>query len=144
MHSNLGLPRINGRRGAYLLVNAPVYLVVGISFLLPQTDTQVRKSSLAWILDLGMPIQALAVLWIMAALVAMVTAFQPRPRDWFGFAILTFAAAILGALFFIGTLLGGPAIGAVSAVVYWFFAASPMVVAGMMGDTDRDYRKVVL
>lgn len=144
MNSSLGFPRLNGRRGAYLLVTAPVYLVVGVSFLLPQTDTAARKAALGWILDLGMPIQVLAGLWILAALIAMVTAFQPRPRDWFGFAALTFAAFILGALFFVGTLFGAPVIGIVSAAVYWFFAASPMVVSGMMGDTDRDFRKVQL
>ena len=142
MKESLGLPRINGRRGAYLLVSAPVYLVVGLSFFAPQTNTVTRRAALQWLEETGVPIQPFAALWIIAALVAIVCAFQSRPRDWFGFAALTFAGSVWGALFIIGAFTGAPAVGFVSAAVYWLFAALPMVVSGMMGETDRDHRKV--
>jgi len=130
--------RINGRRGAFQLVNAAVYLVVGASFLLtPGAGT--RQATLRWLTDY-VPLEPFAALWVIAATLGVVSAFQCRPRDWFGFAALVFAPAVWGALFFIGACTGNPA-AITSADVYWLFAALSMIVSGMQGERDRDTRK---
>lgn len=133
-------PRINGRRGAFQILFAGVYLIVGVSFILTPA-TGLRQASLRW-LTTYVPIEPFAALWILAALLGAVAAFMCRPRDWFGFAALVFAPALWGALFFIGALAGTPA-AYTSAAVYWLFAAAPMIVSGMQGQNDRDRRKVI-
>jgi len=133
--------KINGRRGAFQLLFAGVYLIVGLSFMLtPGAGT--RQNSLRW-LTAYVPLEPFAALWIGAAILGVIAAFKCRPADWFGFAALVFAPAMWGALFFIGGILGSPA-AFTSAAVYWLFAAAPMIVSGMQGPNDRDNRPVII
>lgn len=135
-------PRLNGRRGAVQLLLSVVYLVIGASFLLiPQPES--RMLALRWLVEI-LPLQPVAGLWILAAMVGAVSAFFCRPKDWVGFFALTFAPAVWGSLFLVGVLFGAPSSGIVSTVVYWAFAAVVMVVSGMQGPHDRDVRDVVL
>jgi hypothetical protein len=133
-------PYINGRRGAFQLVYAPVYLVIGLSFVITPA-TASRSESLRWLNELG-AVPFFGVLWILAAGAAVAGAFQPRPRDWFSFAALVFAPSVWGFMFLIGVLSGAPPSGLVAAAVYWLFAAGTMIVSGMQGASDRDRRKV--
>jgi hypothetical protein len=135
-------PFINGRRGAFQLVYAPVYLIIGLSFVIAPGGAS-RSAALRWLIELGL-IQFFGALWILAAGAAVAGAFQPRPRDWFSFAALVFAPAVWGCLFVIGVIAGAPPFGLVSAAIYWLFAAGPMIVAGMQGANDRDRRKTRL
>lgn len=136
-------PAINGHRGAFQLLLAVVYLVIGLSFLLLPGGAS-RSAALGYITNL-MPIQPLACLWLAAAVVGAVSAFYCRPRDWFGFVALVLAPAIWGFLFIIGVVFfGAPVMGIVSGIIYWAFAAIPMVVSGMQGPKDRDARDVAL
>lgn len=132
-------PMINGRRGAFQLVYAPVYLVIGLSFVIVPNSAS-RSAALGWLIELGL-LPFFGALWILAAGAAVAGAFQPRPRDWFSFAALVFAPSVWGCLFVIGVLSGAPAFGLVSAAVYWLFAAGPMIVSGMQGSDDRDRRR---
>jgi hypothetical protein len=133
--------KINGRRGAFQILFAGVYLIVGTSFILtPGAGT--RQVSLRW-LSAYVPLEPFAALWILAGILGVVAAFKCRPRDWFGFAALVFAPAVWGAMFFIGGLAGSPA-AFTSAAVYWLFAAAPMIVSGMQGPNDRDNRPVII
>lgn len=129
--------KINGRRGAFQLLFAGVYLIVGFSFFTTPASGA-RQKSLSWLTSI-VPLEPFAALWIVAGLLGIVAAFQCRPRDWFGFSALVFAPAVWGALFAIGAVLGTPAAW-VSAAVYWLFAAAPMIVSGMQGERDRDTR----
>jgi len=129
--------KINGRRGAFQLVSAGVYLIVGLSFLLAPASGS-RSTSLRWLTEY-VPLEPFAALWVIAAALAAVAAFRCRPRDWFGFAALVFAPAVWGALFFIGAFTANPA-SFTSAAVYWLFAALSMIVSGMQGERDRDLR----
>jgi len=132
-----GFPRVNGRRGAFQLLFAGVYLIVGASFwIMPGSGS--RQASLKW-LTAVVPLEPFAALWIVAGLLGIVSAFMCRPKDWFGFAALVFAPAMWGALFLIGALVGSPQ-AYLSAAVYWLFAAAPMIVSGMQGEYDRDTR----
>lgn len=131
--------KINGRRGAFQLLFAGVYLIVGFSFLTTPSSGS-RQAALRWLTGF-VPLEPFAALWIVAGLLGVVSAFLCRPRDWFGFAALVFAPAVWGALFFIGGLTGSFT-AFTSAAVYWLFAAAPMIVSGMQGPTDRDRRKI--
>jgi hypothetical protein len=133
--------RINGRRGAFQLVYAAVYCVIGLSFVLVPSAAS-RSESLRWLAELH-AVQYFGALWLMAAGAAVMGSFLPRPRDWFSFVALTFAPAVWGGLFLIGFLTGASPLGLVSTAVYWLFAASPMIVSGMQGATDRDHRRVL-
>ena len=135
-------PRLNGRRGAVQLLLSVVYLVIGASFLLIPQPTS-RLIALQWLIEI-VPIQPVACLWLVAALVGAVSAFFCRPSDWVGFFALTLAPAVWGCLFLIGVLFGAPMLGVVSVAIYWAFAAFLMVVSGMQGPNDRDVREVVL
>jgi hypothetical protein len=134
--------KINGRRGAFQLVYAGVYLVVGISFVL-NPDAASRQQALRWLADLG-AVSLFGWLWIIAAVVACAGAFMPRPQDWFSFFMLVFAPAVWGGLFVIGVCAGAAPFGLISAAIYWLFAASPMIVSGMQGPGDRDYRRIII
>ena len=131
--------KINGRRGAFQLLFAGVYLVVGYSFF-ANPGGGLRQAQLRWVTDL-LPLEQFAVLWIIAGLIAAVSAFKCRPSDWIGFSALVFAPAVWGALFLIGGLTGTLS-AFTSAAVYWLFAAAPMIVSGMQGERDRDARKI--
>ena len=131
--------KINGRRGAFQLLFAGVYLVVGYSFLF-NPSTGLRQAQLRWVTDL-LPLEPFAVLWLISGVLAAWSAFLCRPKDWVGFSALVFAPAVWGALFFIGGFTSGPA-GFTSAAVYWLFSATPMIVSGMQGERDRDARKI--
>lgn len=133
--------RINGRRGAFQLLFAFIYVFVGVSFITAPAASS-RTAALGYLEHVGIPLAPLAALWIVSAGLAAVSAFFCRPRDWFGFAALVFAPAIWGALFAFGVLLGGPPLGIVSAAIYWVFGACSMIVSGMQGESDRDRREV--
>ena len=91
--------KINGRRGAFQLVYAGVYLVIGASFVIGPGAAS-RSQSLRWLSDLG-AVSLFGWLWIIAAVAATVGAFLPRPQDWFSFFMLVFAPAVWGGLFVI-------------------------------------------
>lgn len=136
-------PGVNGRRGAFQLLFSAIYLVIGVSFLLLPGSAS-RADALAYITDV-MPIQPFACLWVAAAVIGFVSAFLCRPRDWIGFFALVLAPALWGCLFLVGVVFAGaPVLGAVSGLIYWVFAAAPMVVSGMQGPNDRDTRDVTL
>lgn len=130
---------VNGRRGAFQLVYAGVYLVIGASFVFSPTAAG-RQQALKWLEDVH-AVSLFGWLWVVAAFVACIGAFLPRPQDWFSFFMLVFAPAVWGGLFVIGVLTGAHPFGLISALIYWLFAASPMIVSGMQGPADRDHRR---
>lgn len=118
---------INGRRGAYQLMKSTVYLLLGASFSL-FSPPESRMAALGYLGgELG--IRFAGLIWIICGLVGLTGAFNRR--DWYSFAMLTFAPAVWGSLFFIGVLFGAPLINLVSALIYWAFAGAAMIVAGM-------------
>lgn len=134
-------PRVNGRRGAFQVVMGIVYLVVGASFFfMPAAPS--REQAFAWLTPY-IPLGWFASLWIIAAGVALVCAFLPRPRDAAGFIALVFAPGIWVGLFLAAAIMTGSALATVSAVVYGAFGAVPLIVSGMQGPRDRDARKMV-
>jgi hypothetical protein len=135
------LPKINGRRGAFQIVMGVVYLVVGSSFFWAPANPQ-REETFRWLtqyVSLGW----FATLWIIAALVALVCAFMPRPKDAPGFIAMVFAPGIWFGLFALGACFTGNPLALVSGIVYGAFGAIPLIVSGMEGPKDRDHREVI-
>ena len=135
-----GLPRINGRRGAFQLVMSAVYLVVGSSFFFAPASAS-REETFRWLTP---ALPWFAALWIIAGVIALVSAFLPRPRDAVGFIALVFAPGIWVGLFVAaGLFASGNPLAFVSAIVYGAFGAVPLIVSGMEGPRDRDHREVI-
>lgn len=132
-------PQLNGRRGAFQIVLAIVYLLIGASFfVLPSNPS--RDHAFTWLHPVLL--NAAAVLWIIAGATALVCAFLPRPKDAAGFVALVFAPGIWVGLFLAAAAVTGSIPAALSAIVYGAFGAVPLIVSGMEGPRDRDHREV--
>lgn len=127
--------RINGRRGVFQLLFGLVYacLAAAISRKWP--------TSLEW-MDAYMSHFVLVAVWAIPAVVALVGAFLPRPKDALSFALLAAAPILSGFLFLIAALVEPERSSPYGLIVYWALGAAVMVVSGMTGDSDRDERKV--
>lgn len=129
------LPRINGRRGAFQLLFGIVYgcLALAISRKWP--------TSLEW-MDAYMSHFVLVAVWAIPAVVALASAFLPRPKDALSFGLLAGAPILSGCLFLMAAFVEPERSSPYGLIVYWALGAAVMVVSGMTGDTDRDERKV--
>jgi hypothetical protein len=134
------LPRINGRRGAFQLLLGTVFGMLAIAML----SARDFSPTMQW-LEAYLPSPTpLGVVWAVAAASAFIGAFLPRPKDWFSFAALTVAPALFGFLAAIGGLIEPMGTTPLAIIMYWALAGVVMVVSGMTGDRDRDYREVAL
>lgn len=128
---------INGRRGAFQLLFAIVYTLLGISYLVVPPSTG-RTTALSWLPDFL--IHPLGFIWLTVALIAFIGTSLPRPKDRFSFTALTLAPAIWGFLYLMAWIFGTSPTGWVTTCLYWAMAGAVMVVSGMQGPTDRDER----
>ncbi|WGW12763.1 hypothetical protein LWF01_03030 [Saxibacter everestensis] len=123
------MPRLNGRRGAFQLLFSLTYLALGVSYLLVE-PSRARANALDWLTafvdvnDLGWP-------WLIAAMVAAMSAFQVEPLDRYGFGALAAIPAAWGCLYLIPTFTGEARTGWITTCLYWSLAVAVMVVAGM-------------
>lgn len=129
------LPRINGRRGAFQLLFGVVYACLALAI------SRKWPTSLEWMGEY-MSHLVLAAVWAGPAVVALVSAFLPRPKDALSFALLAGAPILSGFLFLIAFLKEPESSSPYGLIVYWALGAAVMVVSGMTGDSDRDERKV--
>lgn len=134
--------RINGRRGAFQILFATVYLIIGASYVIvPSTAS--RRAALDWLTEV-IPLDVIGWLWIIGALIAVTGAFLPRPKDWYAYAVLTFVPAVWGAFYLISWMVGDSRTGWLTSALYWVIAGAVMVVSGMQGTKDRDERECAL
>lgn len=140
------LPRINGRRGAFQLLFGVVFACLMVLALIAKDFSPALVWIPKWLSQEGILITpgALAPIWGIPAIAAVLGAFLPRPKDWFSFALLTFAPSMYGCLFILGGLVSPQGTSIAGAIIYWALAGSVMVVSGMTGDHDRDDRKTKL
>lgn len=132
----MALSKINGRRGAFQVLCAVMFAAHSVVYLMGRT----LPMSLAW-LD-GVPYPLLGLVWLVPAIIGILGAFQPRPRDWFSFTALVIAPTIWGGMYVIGAVSDGRAVGVLGATLYWLLAGLIVLASGMSGDSDRDIRKV--
>lgn len=118
-----------GRRGAFLLILAVMDALTGWSLLDVPPAVYNQLTLLRHI-----PQDALALMWVLPAVVAAWFAFAKRTqRDAWGFLACYVPPAIFGVIYFtswfpIGQLAAGTAVR--SAVVYWGYSLLILVAAG--------------
>ncbi len=128
--------RLNGRRGRFLLVHAVVFAAIGYSYLIaPATST--RMGAFAWLLD-ALPLQVLGWPWLIAAVVAVVSAasYDPPRSDRAGFVAITSVPLLWGMLFGFAWVAGFSPTAWISAVTYIGYALIVMVVASWPNPID--------
>lgn len=132
---------INGRRGAFQLIFALVYFILGISYvILP--STQGRENALGWI-GQYIPLRILGLVWLVAAVMAVIGSRTCRPHDRHSFMALAVAPMVWGFLYIGGAVGAGAWVYALTAVLYGALGTAVLIVSGMNGDHDRDERRIV-
>lgn len=128
------MPRLNGRRGAFLLLFAAVHVLVGLSYTVAATPNTERTHAL--LVAVGIPLQALGAVWYVSALVALVAAFvHPPGRDGFGFQALMALESFGALVYATAWVLGDSPRGWVGAVLFGALSAATYVVSGMVSAT---------
>jgi len=120
------LMRMLGRRGAILLSYGTVWALVGYAQLV---TPQPQQPGLHLALDL-LPLQVWGWLWIVAGLIALVTAWLPQGADWAGFLALPLIVLPWWLSYLTAWLQGDFPRGWVAAVVWAAIAFPVLVVAG--------------
>lgn len=129
---SIGRLKVNGRRGAFLLLWALVYGILAWSSFMSGRI----PSSLAWLAQY-IPGEVLGIVWGVPVIFAILGAFRPRPRDAFAFAALTAAPVVWSGLYLIGFFVTREVTSIVAIALYVGIAVMVMVVSGMEGATDR-------
>lgn len=124
--------KINGRRGAFLLLWALIYALMAAAYFL----TGRFPPAIAW-LDPFIPGEALGAVWGVPAVFALTGAFRVRPKDAYAFAALSTAPVIWSSLYILGFFVTGEFTAILGTALYVGIAAMVMVVSGMEGATDR-------
>lgn len=122
--------RINGRRGVFLAIFGVIYVAIGLSYVFPASDSPVRHS-MAW-MPWWSPLWLCGALWLGAGFVAGVAAFQPLPRDRFGFEALSGVATGWTIAYVISWGVGDAPRGWVSAMLFALVGAAVLTVSGML------------
>lgn len=125
------LRRLNGRRGAFLLALAIVYLLIGYSYI-SQPSTAGWTTSFRWLPD-WFPITYLGWPWIVAGLIAIASAiaYESPKSDRAGFSAMTAVPLAWSLIFFLLWLAGYATTGWSLASTYAGFAVAVMVVSGL-------------
>lgn len=122
--------RLNGRRGVFLAIFGAIYVAIGISYVFPAPGSPV-KLTMQW-MPWWSPLWVCGLIWLGAGLIAMVAAFQPLPRDRFGFEALAAVATGWTIAYVISWTLGDAGRGWVSALVFALVGAAVLTVSGML------------
>ncbi|GAA4358381.1 hypothetical protein [Angustibacter luteus] len=121
--------RVNRRRGAFLLSFGIAYAGIGYSYAVAQSSPG-RAVALSFITD-HLSIHWLGVPWLVAGVVAIVSAFMREPRDRYGYSFLTFVPLLWGGLYLLAWRLHTAPQGWVTWILYSAIAAAPLIVSGM-------------
>jgi hypothetical protein len=133
------LPRLNGRRGAFLLSFGVIYVAIGLNYIIVDPGSAVR-AAMAW-MPAWSTIQVCGLAWCAAGLVAMVSAFARMPRDRFGFIALAAWSTAWAIAWAIAAALGYAPRGYVGALVFATLTVAPMAVSGLPNPVRRGRRQ---
>ncbi len=120
---------INGRRGAFLAIFGVIYAAIGSSYLSPPPSSTVRQT-LAWV-PFPHALQLVGVAFIVAGIVAGVSAFHTLPSDRVGFEVLSGVTFAWAALEVLSWGLGYAGRGWVSGLIFGLLAVTILTVSGM-------------
>lgn len=128
--------RFNGRRGRYLSFKGVLYIIFGVGFLFP-VATEGTERSLAFVVNLGIPVNLTGVPWVAVGIAALVGAFRSPPgRDGWAFVLLTMMSTAWAVVYFVGFFLGENPRGWWLGFVFVALAGGTYTVAGMVAVED--------
>ena len=121
--------RINGHRGKFLVLFAMIYGLIGYGYIVAGI-TPTRRATFGWLPD-WFPFTVLAWPWLLAAVVALVSAllYDPPRTDRFGFMALAVTPMLWGSMFLISWLGGFAPTGWISSVTYFGLTAIVTLVS---------------
>ncbi|GAB2613475.1 hypothetical protein [Pseudactinotalea suaedae] len=129
-HTNRRLwPRINGRRGTYLLFKGLLFIFIGLAYLVP-TPSPGTERSLSFLLEFRIPFWAIGVGWFLAGLVGIVGAFFRK--DGWAFGMLAAVASGWTLIYLISWATGGSPRGYFLALPFAAIAGATIIVSGMV------------
>ncbi|MFJ5967872.1 hypothetical protein [Streptomyces sp. NPDC093060] len=120
------LGRALGRRGAILLCYGTVWALYGYGVLISPQPNQLGLNLAIQLL----PLQVWGVLWIIAGVIALVSAWLPSGFDWPGFLALPVIVLPWMTSYFVAWLQGDFTRGWIAAAVWAAIAVPVLVVAG--------------
>lgn len=134
--------RINGRRGAFLLLLGVMHVVLGSSYVFPETTSAVARS-VGFLLVWGIPVWVAGIPWMLSGLAAARAALIEAPpgRDGWGFQVLAAVETAWAGVYLFSWLLGSYERGWTWAVVFGALAGAVQIVAGM-NDPAADLRRL--
>lgn len=131
MIGDIGMPRLNGRRGAFLVLFGTVNILLGVAFTLPSQPS----SSIRFLLDIGVPMTAWGAVWVASGVVGIGFAFaRPPGADRWGFVALAAALASGTGVYTMSWVLGYGR-GWLLASVFAALTGAVAIVSGMMSAT---------
>lgn len=123
--------RINGRRGAFLLLWGIIYILLGMSYFI----SGMVPPALRWLHPL-IETEFLGFVWAIPAVFAVMGSSRQRPADAYAWAALATAPVIWACLYLIGSFLTGEFTAALGIIIFAGLAGTFMIVAGMEGTSD--------
>jgi hypothetical protein len=127
--------RINGRRGAFLLLFGIAFMLLGLSFITSPPDALIRQT-MRWMPDWS-PIWFCGLLWLGAGLFGVVFAFTRIPTDRFGFMAMSAVCVGWAVAHCIAQAVGTNDRAWVSAVIFSIMGGAILVVSGMPNPVHR-------
>lgn len=123
--------RINGRRGAFLLLWGIIYILLGLTYFI----SGLVPPALRWLYPL-IETEFLGFVWTVPAIFAIIGSRSQRPADAYAWAALATAPVIWACLYFVGSFLTGEFTSSLGIIVFGGLAGTFMIVAGMEGTSD--------
>ncbi len=121
------------RRGAVLLLFGLDFLVIGLATaLLPSPASTVEGYRVA---DHLLPLHVWGVIWALAGLCGIITAWWPARRDDWGFYAMGSFGLLWACMSLGSTIVYGSARGWILAIIWGSFALALFIVSGM--DRER-------
>ena len=125
--------RFNGLRGRYLLAKGFIYVLLGLSYIIPAARTPGTEASLAYLVEIGISVGVMGWLWIVVGIAVIVGSFRSPPgEDGWAFQLLAGTASFWANIYILSWILGDSTRGWVSGSIFAGFAFASYTVAGMV------------
>ena len=125
--------RFNGLRGRYLLAKGFIYVLLGLSYIIPVARTPGTEASLAYLVEIGISVGVMGWLWIIVGIAVIVGSFRSPPgEDGWAFQLLAGTASFWAIIYMMSWILGDSTRGWVSGAIFAGMAFASYTVAGMV------------
>ena len=125
--------RFNGLRGRYLLAKGFIYVLLGLSYIIPAARTPSMEASFAYLVEIGISVGVMGWLWIVVGIAVIVGSFRSPPgEDGWAFQLLAGTASFWAIIYMLSWILGDSSRGWVSGAMFAGMAFASYTVAGMV------------